>query len=153
MKPGKYIVISPVRNEEKFLQLTVDSMAAQTVRAEQWIIVDDGSTDKTAEVALGAAQKHSWITVKKRADRGFRKPGGGVIEAFYEGYNEIKSPDWQWVVKLDGDLSFEPDFFEKRLTRFETDPRLGIGGGSICNRRDDGLVVEAPGDPAFHVRG
>ena len=61
--------------------------------------------------------------------------------------------DWDFIVKLDGDLSFEPDYFERCLERFEKDPKLGIGGGTICNMVSGALVVEAPSDPAFHVRG
>jgi biofilm PGA synthesis N-glycosyltransferase PgaC len=153
MNQGHYIVISPVRNEEKFLQLTVDSMAKQTILPQQWIIVDDGSSDKTAEIAAAASQQYPWITTLVRKDRGFRKPGGGVIEAFYDGYRQIKHGDWQFVVKFDGDLSFAPDYFEQCLLRYEKDRKLGIGGGTICNQKEKGLVVEAPGDPAFHVRG
>jgi biofilm PGA synthesis N-glycosyltransferase PgaC len=153
MSSAKYIIITPVRDEEQFLQLTIDSMAGQTVLPSQWIIVDDGSTDNTARIARSAAGTHSWITVVQRSDRGFRKPGGGVVEAFCDGYRSLQAQDWQWVVKFDGDLSFGSDFFEQCLRRFQKDPKLGIGGGSICKKVDNALVVEAPGDPAFHVRG
>src|SRR5690349_115634 len=88
MKTGRYIVISPVRNEEKFLSLTIESMVKQTILPQQWIIVDDGSTDNTAKVATEAAQKYPWIQTVLRKDRGYRKPGGGVIEAFYDGFRE-----------------------------------------------------------------
>ena len=128
-------------------------MTAQTVLPQQWIIVDDGSTDNTATLGLEAAQQHGWIQVTRRRDRGFRKPGGGVIEAFYDGYRQIKSNDWQVIVKLDGDLSFTRDYFEKCLLRFERDTALGIGGGTISKMVDDVLVAEAAKDPLFHVRG
>jgi biofilm PGA synthesis N-glycosyltransferase PgaC len=147
------VVITPARNEAEFLKLEVESMAAQTVRPQQWIIVDDGSTDSTASLALAAAKAHPWISFVQRPDRGFRQPGGGVVEAFYEGYRLIRDADWEFVVKFDGDLSFDRDFFEKCLLQFEKDPKLGIGGGAICKREGQGLVPELPGDPAFHVRG
>ena len=153
MKFKRYIVISPVRNEEKFLPLTIDSMLKQTVTPQQWIIVDDGSTDNTAKIAMAAAQQHHWIETVVRKDRGYRKPGGGVVEAFDDGFRRIKGQDWDFVVKFDGDLSFAPDYFERCLLRFERDMKLGIGGGTICNQTRDGLIVEAPGDPVFHVRG
>jgi biofilm PGA synthesis N-glycosyltransferase PgaC len=153
MNSARYVVITPVRNEESFFSFTIDSMTSQTVLPQQWIIVDDGSSDRTASIALAAARDHSWISVARRPDRGFRKPGGGVVEAFYDGHRLIKNSDWRFLVKLDGDLSFEANFFENCLDRFERDPRLGIGGGTICSRVGDALEVEAPGDPAFHVRG
>lgn len=153
MKEATYVVISPVRNEEKFLQFTVDSLAAQTVQPHQLIIVDDGSTDGTAEIARRAAEMHHWIQLVRRPDRGFRKPGGGVIEAFYDGCEQIKTQDWDFLVKLDGDLSFSADYFENCFRRFAADRRLGIAGGTVCARAHGQLVAEAQGDPAFHVRG
>jgi glycosyltransferase involved in cell wall biosynthesis len=148
-----YIIIMPVRNEAQFLEGTVGSIAAQTIKPAQLIIVDDGSTDETGKLADAAAAKHDWIQVLHRADRGFRAPGSGVIESFYDGYRLIRMNDWEFVVKLDGDLSFGPDYFERCLKRFERDPKLGIGGGTICRNVNGELMAEAPGDPAFHVRG
>src|SRR5205814_2344030 len=81
----RYVVITPVRNEAAFLQLLVDSVVAQTVTPQQWIIVDDGSTDGTADVAAAATRNHSWISVFRRPNRGYREPGGGVIQALCDG--------------------------------------------------------------------
>ena len=148
-----YIIISPVRNEAKHLSLTIESVTKQTVRPARWIIVDDGSQDETGAVAESAAARFDWIQVIHRSDRGYRKPGGGVIDAFYDGYNQIGSVDWQYIVKLDGDLSFAPDYFAQCLRRFQQDPRLGIGGGTVCKATDGHLSPESTIDPAFHVRG
>jgi glycosyltransferase involved in cell wall biosynthesis len=153
MKWPSYVVITPVRNEAEYLPATIESMRVQTVRPKQWIIVDDGSTDHTAEIASAAARDHEWIRLVTRPDRGFRNPGGGVIEALYSGYKLIEGTEWEFLVKLDGDLSFGPDYFEKCLHRFARDTKLGVGGGTICHWVHDALVAEAPGDPAFHVRG
>lgn len=153
MKTALYNVITPVRNEARFLQFVIDSMIRQTVKPRRWIIVDDGSTDGTANIAHAAAVAYPWIQLYKRPDRGYRMPGSGVVEAFYDGYRLIKSSNWEFVVKLDGDLSFAADYFEKCFLRFEMDMKLGIGGGTICSNMDGALVAEAPWDPAFHVRG
>lgn len=147
-----YVVITPVRDEQDYLSLTVDSLAAQTVTPSRWIIVNDGSTDATGRIADQAAAKYPWIHVVHRADRGFRQAGTGVIGAFNDGFRAA-NVNWDFLVKLDGDLSFDPDYFEKCFARFARNPRLGIGGGTICQRVDGELVAEAPGDPAFHVRG
>jgi glycosyltransferase involved in cell wall biosynthesis len=128
-------------------------MAAQTLLPRQWVIVDDGSTDKTAGILAEAAGMHPWLTVVRRPDRGFRKSGGGVVEAFYDGYAALNGADWDFVVKLDGDLSMEPDYFERCLARFTAEPRLGIGGGTVCVMKDGQPRVDSPGDPPFHVRG
>lgn len=153
MSTPAYIVITPVRNEEAFLPATIASMAAQEWKPQQWIIVDDGSTDRSAAIALEAASSHPWITVVRRPDRGFRQPGGGVIEAFKEGFRAIQTKDWEFIAKFDADLTFEPDYFRGCLLRFAQDPKLGIAGGTICKREAAGLVSEAPEDPVFHVRG
>src|SRR5208282_1795351 len=148
-----YIAVSPVRNEAAYLPLTVKSMVAQTIQPKSWIIVNDGSTDQTGRIAEEAARLNSWIKVVNRADRGFRKAGGGVIEAFYQGYRLIEKESCDYVVKLDGDLSFGPDYFQKCFAHFAEDQQLGIAGGTICAEIDGVLEAESKNDPAFHVRG
>lgn len=153
MSDVSYIIISPVRNEAKYLSLTIESVINQSVLPKRWIIIDDGSSDETSAIAEAAAAKCDWIQVIHRADRGCRKPGGGVIDSFYDAYDQIGPRDWQYLVKLDGDLSFTADYFARCLHRFQQDSRLGIGGGTICRESAGQLVPESTIDPAFHVRG
>jgi glycosyltransferase involved in cell wall biosynthesis len=149
----KYVIVSPVRNEEKYLPFTIKSLVAQTIKPALWIVVNDGSTDRTGQIAEEAAQSNSWIKVVNRADRGFRQAGGGVVEAFYEGYYLIEKESWDYVIKLDGDLSFGPDYFEQCFARFDEDQKLGIAGGTICAEIDGVLEAESKNDPMLHVRG
>ena len=128
-------------------------MVAQTCRPAIWVIVNDGSTDNTAAIIDTAAREHPWIVAVHRADRGFRKQGGGVVETFYDGFNRVASQPCDYLVKFDADLSFEPDYFERCFRKFDEDPKLGIGGGMISHPVKGVLVSESPGDPAFHVRG
>src|SRR5947209_1625763 len=107
-----YVVISPVRDEEAYLRFTIESMLAQTIRPAEWVIVNDGSTDGTAAILDEYAAQHPWIRVLHRENRGFRKSGGGVVEAFNDGYRLLSCPDWNFIVKIDGDLTFAPDYFE-----------------------------------------
>jgi biofilm PGA synthesis N-glycosyltransferase PgaC len=151
--PGRYVVITPVRDEAEHLGDTINSMAAQTLKPLCWVIVDDGSSDQTGQIADEAQARYPWIQAVHRGDRGFRKSGGGVIEAFYEGFRRLNVADWEYLVKFDGDLSFDPDYFKACLGEFVRNPRLGIGGGTICGRVDGELVEESKGDPRFHVRG
>ena len=147
----KYVIVTPVRDEEKYIEHTLHSVIAQTIRPTEWVIVNDGSTDRTGEILDRYVAVHPWIKVVTRKDRGFRKAGGGVIEAFYDGYGEIITPGWEFVVKLDGDLSFDSGYFKECFLRFSWNPHLGIGGGSIYNL-EDGVPVLEP-CPEFHVRG
>jgi len=153
MKLPNYIVITPVRNEAAHVTSTIESMTRQTIIPKKWIIVDDGSTDKTPQIIDAASNQHSWIHVLHRPDRGFRRPGGGVIQAFYDGYSNLGDVYWDFLVKLDADLSFEPDYFERCLDYFASEPELGIGGGMVCSSHNGELREESIGDPPFHVRG
>lgn len=148
-----YIVITPVRNEAKHLARTITSMLAQTIPPMEWIIVDDGSTDGTTELIQTATGKAPWIRLVNRPNRGFRKPGAGVVEAFYDGYDQLRCANWDLVVKMDGDLEFDGRYFERLLTVFEAEPQLGISGGDIFHYQGEQLVIESKADPAFHVRG
>ena len=148
-----YVVITPVRNEAAHLVKTIESMAGQTMPPAIWVIVNDGSTDNTKEVAEAGAAKHPWIRTVHRPDRGFRKSGGGVIEAFYDAFTLVAQEPWDFLVKLDGDLSFDRGYFESCLEHFADNPKLGIGGGTVCCREAGVLVAESRNDPRFHVRG
>ena len=147
----KYVIVTPVRDEESHLEGTIRSVTSQTIPPMEWIIVDDGSTDRTAEIADGWAGKVPWIHVVRRPNRGVRKSGGGVIEAFYDGYAAITHHDWDFIVKLDGDLTFSSNYFERCLQHFESEPNLGIGGGDIYHNIAGNLTLES--NPKFHVRG
>jgi glycosyltransferase involved in cell wall biosynthesis len=147
----RYVVVTPVRNEERYLSCIIASMVAQTVLPVQWVIVNDGSSDGTQEIIENAARRHHWIHGVRRPDRGYRKWGAGIIEAFYEGYRALECTDWDYMSKLDGDLSFEPDYFERMFGKFADDPKLGIAGGVLYHNDGDRRILET--HPQFHVRG
>ena len=149
----RYIVITPARNEQDNISHTINSMVTQSCRPARWFIINDGSTDQTAAIIDAAAQKYSWIVPVHRPDRGYRQQGGGVVQAFYAGYERIGSESWDFLVKFDADLSFELNYFERCLAKFAEIPKLGIGGGTISQEVAGQLVCESPSDPAFHVRG
>jgi len=149
----RYVVITPVRDEARYIEKTIASVTSQTILPLQWVVVDDGSTDGTGEILDDYACKTPWIEVIHRNNRGYRASGGGVIEAFYTGYSAISDSRWDYIVKLDGDLSFASDYFERCFRIFESEASLGIGGGTICRLENGQLKVDSVGDPPFHVRG
>jgi biofilm PGA synthesis N-glycosyltransferase PgaC len=148
---ANYVLITPVRDEQEFLPRTIASVVAQTILPREWIIVDDGSKDRTGEIIADATRQYPWIRGVKRQDRGHRKWGAGIIEAFYDGYNALTFKDWDFMCKLDGDLSFEPGYFEATFRKFAEDPKLGIGGGMLYHVEDGVKSLET--HPLFHVRG
>jgi biofilm PGA synthesis N-glycosyltransferase PgaC len=147
----QYVIVSPVRDEEEYIEKTLLSVTRQTDRPAEWIIVDDGSTDRTPEILSGYEQLYPWLRIVRRKDRGSRVPGTGVMQAFYEGFHQLTAVDWEFLVKLDGDVGLEPDYFQRCFERFRDDPRLGICGGSMYCMQDGEWKRET--HPDFHVRG
>lgn len=144
---GSYLVISPCRDEEEHVAATIESMAAQTVRPARWVIVDDGSTDRTPQILAEAARAHSWIQVVRRDDRGERAVGPGVIEAFYAGLETVNLDEYEYICKLDADLVLPDGYFGRLIEEFDKDPRLGNMSGKIYLQDNDGrLILERMGD-------
>lgn len=147
----KYVVITPVRDEEVHLPRSIESLVNQTLLPQEWVIVDDGSRDRTGNIVDEAARSYPWIRAVHRTDRGYRKWGAGIIEAFYDGFNALESRDWEFMSKLDGDLTFAAGYFEGAFEKFAADPALGIGGGVLYHYERGAKVIERT--PTFHVRG
>jgi len=147
----RYVIITPARDEELHIRSTIESMLGQTILPVEWVIVNDGSTDGTGKIVDEYAARYPWIRAVHRTNRGFRKAGGGVVDTFNDGYRTLTCKDWDFIVKLDGDLSFEPDYFEKCFGTFDLEPQLGVGGGVMCYIENGTKSFEA--NPAFHVRG
>jgi poly-beta-1,6-N-acetyl-D-glucosamine synthase len=147
----KYIIVSPVKDEEKYISATLDSVIAQTVRPECWVIVDDGSTDGTAALVKRYCDKHAWIRLiqHKRGHR--RDTGSAEALAFSVGYDSLKALDFDFVVKLDGDVRLEESYFERLLNRFEEDPSLGIASGIYLERT--GKAWQPVKMPEYHASG
>lgn len=142
----RLLIISPVRDEAQYLQITIDSMVAQTVKPTTWLIVDDGSSDDTPQIAGRAAEAHDWIHLYRRSDRGIRKVGPGVVDAFYDGLNRYNLDDYDFVCKFDGDLEFQPTYFERLFEKFRDNPRLGTASGKSWLRIDGHMVPERTSD-------
>lgn len=123
----KYVLITPARNEGAFIKKTLDSMLVQTVRPERWVIVDDGSTDNTAEIVVPFAEQVSWIELlqrEQRADRNF----AGKVYAFKAGLERVQSIDFDIIGNLDADISFDSNYLEFLIRKFDEDPKLGVAG-------------------------
>jgi glycosyltransferase involved in cell wall biosynthesis len=123
----KYVLITPAHNEERFITKTLDSMVAQTLLPERWIIVDDGSTDRTAEIIGNYLRRYAWMELiqrHQRRDRNF----AGKVHAFNAGLERVKRLEFDVIGNLDGDLSFDPDYLEFLMQRFAEDSKLGVTG-------------------------
>lgn len=125
----KYIIVSAVKDEERYIESTLISVTQQSMKPSLWIIVDDGSRDKTHEIVSRYTKSYDWIKLIKIEKHNEREPGGGVIRAFNVGYNTIKNMDFDLIVKLDCDLKFGTHYFENIINEFTKAPKLGIASG------------------------
>ncbi len=111
------------------MRRTLDSVMAQSVPPALWVVVDDGSTDDTPAILESYRSRMPYLRVVRRANRGRRSVGPGVIEAFYAGLDTITLEDFDYVCKLDLDLDLPPRYFEILIERMESNPRLGTTSG------------------------
>ncbi|MCS7034516.1 MAG: glycosyltransferase family 2 protein, partial [Phycisphaerae bacterium] len=144
--PRRYCLITPCRDEAKYARRTIESVLRQTIRPARWVIVDDGSRDETPGILAEYAARVPWITVITRPDRGDRKLGGGVIDAFYCGYETIQPSEYDYICKFDLDLEIPPGYFEGLMHRMEAEPRIGTASGKPYMEYKGRLIAEVCGD-------
>jgi exopolysaccharide biosynthesis WecB/TagA/CpsF family protein len=144
----RYLLISPCRDEARYLRRTLDSVAAQSVTPTLWVVVDDGSTDETAAILNEYARRLRYLRVVYRNDRGRREVGPGVIEAFYAGLETVRLDEFDYLCKLDMDLDLPARYFELLMQRMESDPRVGTTSGKpwFIHPQRGTLVPEICGD-------
>ena len=123
----QYVLVTPARNEAEFIELTIKSVANQTMLPLRWVIVSDGSTDATDEIVLGYARVHRWIEFVRIPEHGERN-FAAKAKAFNAGYERVKALDFDIIGNLDADVSVEPDYFSFLVSKFELYPDLGVAG-------------------------
>lgn len=144
--PGRYVLITPCRDESKYARRCLDSVVNQSVPPALWVVVDDGSSDETPAILAEYAARHPWIKVVRREDRGKRAVGPGVVDAFYAGMETIRPEDFDFLCKFDLDLDLPPKYFEILMRRMAGNPRLGTCSGKPYFEEGGRLVSEKCGD-------
>lgn len=148
------LIVSPVYNEAGHLDRTARAVAAQRVRPDRWVIVDDGSSDDTLAIARRWERELDFVTVLQ-ADDGDDGPDRLALareaRAFNQALRVAGWEDYDYVGKLDGDVELPPEWFAQQLSRMEADPQLGILGGRLIEPSPDGWKLIAI--PAHHVHG
>jgi biofilm PGA synthesis N-glycosyltransferase PgaC len=146
----RYAVITPARNEAENLPRLEKTLAAQSVPPEEWVIVDNGSTDETADVARELEARLPWARHLEVPGAATPTRGGPVVRAFQAGIASLTEPV-DVVVKVDADVSVDPDYFERLLHEFAADQRLGMASGT--GYREDGGTWRRQSVTGDHVWG
>jgi biofilm PGA synthesis N-glycosyltransferase PgaC len=123
----RYILVTPARNEAQFIELTIRSVVAQTARPLKWVIVSDGSTDGTDQIVKKFASEYPWIELvrmQERRERDF----AGKVHAFNAGFARMRDLQYEVIVSLDADISFDSTYFSFLLGKLVTDSTLGLVG-------------------------
>ncbi len=123
----KYVLITPARNEEAFIENTIRSVAAQTLRPVKWIIVSDGSSDRTDEIVKQYVSQHAWIELLRMPEHRDRQ-FAAKANSFNAGYERLKGMEFDLIANLDADITFEPTYCEFLLGKFAAISNLGVAG-------------------------
>lgn len=125
-----YILITPTRNEEAYIEKTIKAVVSQTLLPKKWVIVNDSSTDNTEKIIQNYLKKHDFIQIVSIHNSGKRN-FNSKVEAFNAGFEQIKNISYDFIGNLDADISLNPDYFECILNKFERKPKMGLAGGII----------------------
>jgi glycosyltransferase involved in cell wall biosynthesis len=124
----RYVLITPAKNEEAYITKTIESVINQTIKPIKWIIVSDGSTDRTDEIIERFEKENSFIQlIKKPVDQ--NRNFGSKVMAFRMGFEQVKKLEYDFIGNLDGDMGLESNYYEKIFAEFSGNPKLGIAGG------------------------
>ncbi|OGJ84548.1 MAG: hypothetical protein A2268_11205 [Candidatus Raymondbacteria bacterium RifOxyA12_full_50_37] len=146
-----YAVITPVRDEERYITWTLKSMVRQTHLPTLWIIVDDSSTDNTPNLVRKYAAHHAWIQYRQIQRASPRQTGSAEILAFNYGLDFLDGVPYDILVKLDADVSISKDYFAELVSRFARNEKLGIASGVYLERKKQRWTPVPM--PAYHAAG
>ncbi|MHA2098771.1 MAG: glycosyltransferase [Candidatus Kariarchaeaceae archaeon] len=145
----KFAIVTPVKDEINYFPKTINSIINQETKPNKWIIIDDGSTDGTTEIIRQLDSEYGWIECIYREPNKVRKPGGEFVLEI--GINRLNFEDYDFIVRMDGDLEFDKTYFKHLLKEFDNDQKLGIASG-VCFITRNGKQIEEK-HPRFHTRG
>jgi glycosyltransferase involved in cell wall biosynthesis len=127
-----FVLVTPVRNEERTIEITIQSVVAQTVPPREWVVVSDGSTDQTDAIVDRYVRQFNWlrlVQLKNRPGRNF----ASVVFATETGIQALRTRAYAYLGLLDADVRFPENYFAQMLTRFAKDVRLGLAGGLVVD--------------------
>ncbi|MFT5715655.1 MAG: glycosyltransferase involved in cell wall biosynthesis [Flavobacterium sp.] len=146
-----YYIVIPAHNEQAFISLTLQSLISQTHLPKKVVVVNDNSTDKTAEIVLAFAKENPFITLVNKTSSAVHLPGSKVIQAFHKGFESLDD-NYDIIVKLDADLILPNNYFATIIRHFQKDPTIGMAGGFAYIEKNGEWILENLTDKD-HIRG
>lgn len=141
-----YIIITPLRNEIATIEKTLLSVVNQSIKPGYWLILDDGSTDGSTDIAIKYCDKYPWIKLERVRDRGFDFVGQGVAELLNLGLMRTNDFPSEYIAKVDADLDLPANYFERLLTFMEENRSVGICSGHPYTYEKGRKFLERHGD-------
>jgi glycosyltransferase involved in cell wall biosynthesis len=141
MNKIKYILITAAKNEELFIEKTIQSVLNQTIKPERWIIVSDGSTDRTNHIVEQYKNKCKYIdliALPPNRERNF----SSKVNALNEALKKFEGMEYDFMGNLDADITLDKGFYEEVFRSFQSNPKLGIAGGIILDCVDDNVYPQ-----------
>ncbi len=148
----KTLIITPFLNEDAVLRELIESFIAQSNPITRWVLVDDGSTDKSVEIIKEYLEKYDWIRLVQLNHNQKRSIGAKIINAFNSGLATENPADYNIIMKIDADLVLPSNYVQEITKEFEENPRLGLCGG-VCGLVVDGEIKLEQKTNLDHVRG
>ncbi len=136
-----YYIVIPTYNEEKFISLTLQSLAEQTLLPKKVVVVNDSSTDNTQQIIQSFCDKYPWISLVNKTSDAIHLPGSKVIQAFQKGLDTLDD-HYDIIVKADADLIFPSNYFETIIKHFQSDDKIGMVGGFAYIEKNGDWILE-----------
>ncbi|MCQ9635780.1 MULTISPECIES: glycosyltransferase family 2 protein [unclassified Chryseobacterium] len=147
----RFLIIIPAHNEENNLSFTLDSLQQQSSKDFRAVVVNDGSTDRTAEVIRKYTETDSrFETISLQKSE--HQPGSKVVHAFKNGLQKQPIDDFDIICKFDADIILPENYLETLEKAFAGNPAYGLVGGLLYVEKDGHWVYEGNSNKN-HVRG
>jgi poly-beta-1,6-N-acetyl-D-glucosamine synthase len=147
-----YALVTGAWNEDRYISEPLRAVTAQSVLPQRWVIVSDGSTDRTDEIVQEYSLRYPWVQLL-RMPNGHKRSFAAQVDAINAGYEQLRHLEFDFIGNIDADISFEPDYFERLFGEFRKDPRLGMAGATIFDKKGDKFLERRLNRPHSVMHG
>lgn len=126
----KILIIIPAHNEEKNIFYCLKSLEQQTFEDFKVVVVNDGSTDKTAEIAGEFVSKNPNFQLLN-LEKSEHQPGAKVVRTFNAGLKSQSLTTFDIICKFDADIIFPRNYLKKISEVYTINPKAGMVSGIV----------------------